>query len=240
MIISSDKKAEILVQALPYIQKYNNKIIVIKFGGMADNEQELIETAIGDIVLLSQIGVKVILVQASDSKLLVNLINNGGGNAIGICGVDGNTVEAEANSDGAQITDVNVELLSKLIESNYIPVLTSVGCDKQGDILTLDADMTAARIAGAIKAASLINMTHVKGILKDVNDESTLINAINASEVPALIQNKTISGGMVTKALCCVEAIRRGVKRVFILDGRIPHSVLIEILSDEGSGTMFY
>lgn len=282
-MITNSEKAEILVQALPYIQKYNGKVIVVKYGGNAMINETLKKKVMGDIVLLSQIGVKIVLVHGGGpeindalkkmkleskfvnglrvtdaatmevvqmvlagkiNKELVSLIQTAGGNGIGLSGVDGHMILAEKISDElgyvGEVTEINAKPILDVLAAGFIPVISTIGCDKQGNSYNINADTAAARIAGELKAASMITMTDIKGILRDTKDESTLISAINVSETPQLIKEGVISGGMIPKVACCVEAIRRGVKKVFVIDGRVPHSILVEVLSDEGIGTMFY
>ena len=282
MEINNAQRAQILVEALPYIQKYYNKIIVVKYGGNAMINEELKEAVMGDIVLLSLIGIKVVLVhgggpeitdmlskvgkktefvdglrvtdkEAVDivqmvlagkiNKTLVNLLQSKGGKAIGLCGIDGHMIKAEQLDERlgyvGEITDVNVDLILDVLEKGYIPVISTVGYDDEGNSYNINADTAAARIAGQLKCESLISMTDIDGILRDKNDPSTLISQINVSDAPQLIREGVISGGMIPKINCCIEAIRQGVKKVFIIDGRVPHSILIETLTDEGIGTMF-
>ncbi len=279
--ISNAQRAEVLVHALPYIQKYYNKIIVVKYGGNAMINEELKNAVIGDILLLSLIGVKVVLVHGGGpeisemlarvgkktefvnglrvtdaetadivqmvlagkiNKSLVNLIQNKGGRAIGLCGMDGHLFEARQLDEKlgyvGEITNVNVEPVQVLLEKGYMPVVSTVGCDSEGGVYNINADTAAARLAAALGAESLISMTDICGILRDKDDPSTLISRIGVSEAPQLMREGIISGGMIPKVECCIEAIRRGVKRVFIIDGRVPHSILIETLTDEGIGTM--
>ena len=139
-----------------------------------------------------------------------------------------------------EITKIDVRPVTDTLAAGYIPVISTVGCDKDGNVYNINADTVAARIAGELKAKCLISMTDIRGILRDKNDESSLIPVVHVSEAPQLMREGIISGGMIPKIDCCVEAIRRGVEKVFILDGRVPHAILIEILSDEGLGTMFY
>ena len=276
------QRAEILTQALPYIQKYNGKIIGVKYGGNAMINEELKEAVMGDIVLLSLIGIKVVLVHGGGpeitemlgkigkqsqfvnglrvtdketvdivqmvlagkvNKNLVNLLQNKGGKAIGLCGIDGHMIEAEAADSRlgyvGDITSVNVQPILDVLEKGYIPVISTVGCDKQNNVYNINADTVAARLAGELKAESLISMTDIVGLLRDKDDPSTLIAKVPVSEAPKLMRDGIISGGMIPKVNCCIEAIRRGVHKVFIVDGRIPHSILIEVLTDEGVGTMF-
>ena len=282
MEINNSQRAQILTEALPYIQKYYNKIIVVKYGGNAMINDELKEAVMGDIVLLSLIGIKVVLVHGGGpeitemlgkvgkksefvnglrvtdketvdivqmvlagkiNKNLVNLLQNKGGKAIGLCGIDGHMIRAEVLDERlgyvGEITDVNVQPILDVIEKGYIPVVSTVGYDNEGNSYNINADTAAARIAGALKAESFISMTDIAGILRDKDDPSTLISKIHVSEAPQLMRDGIISGGMIPKINCCTEAIRRGVHKVFIIDGRIPHSILIETLTDEGIGTMF-
>lgn len=280
--LSNAQRAEVLCHALPYIQKYRDKIVVVKYGGNAMINPELKQAVMGDIVLLSLVGVKIVLVHGGGpeitnmlkrlgketqfvdglrvtdaesaeivqmvlagkvNKSLVNLIQNIGGKAIGLSGMDGHLIEAEMKDPRlgyvGEITKIHTEPILDLLDKGYIPVVSTVGCDRQGNIYNINADTAAARIAGSLKAESLISMTDIAGILRDKDDPSTLIPAINVSEAPQLIREGVISGGMIPKVDCCIEAIRQGVHRVFIIDGRVPHSILIETFTDEGIGTMF-
>lgn len=282
MGISDTERAQILVEALPYIQEYTNKVIVIKYGGNAMKSEKLKRAVMGDILLLSLIGIKVVLIHGGGpeisemlgkvgaktefvdglrvtdkesveivqmvlagkiNKSLVNLIQTLGGRAIGLCGTDGHMIKAEKLDDVhgfvGNVTDIDTTPITDVLEKGYIPVIATVGCDNEGNIYNINADTAAARIAGALGAESLISMTDIRGLLRDKDDDSSLIPVVRASEAPALIQEGIISGGMIPKVDCCIDAIRRGVKKVFILDGRVPHSILIEILTDAGIGTMF-
>ena len=282
MNISHTQRADVLIEALPYIQKYNNKILVVKYGGNAMINEELKEAVMGDLVLLSLVGVKVVLVHGGGpeitealsaigkksefidglrvtdketvdvvqmvlagkiNKNLVNLLEIKGAKAIGLSGIDGHMIEAEKLDDVhgyvGEIKKVDVTPILDCLDKGYIPVISTVGYDMDGNVYNINADTAAARIAGALSAESLISMTDVDGIMRDKNDPSTLISEINASDAPQLMREGVISGGMIPKVNCCIEAIRRGVKRVFIIDGRIPHSILIETLTDAGIGTMF-
>ncbi len=282
MKLTTEQRAEVLTQALPYIQKYYNKIIVVKYGGNAMLNEELKEAVMGDIVLLSLIGIKVVLVHGGGpeitdmltkvgkktefvgglrvtdkegmdivqmvlagkvNKNLVNQLQGKGGKAIGLCGVDGHMLKAKKVDERlgfvGDITDVNVEPVLDLLEKGYLPVISSVGCDDEGNTYNINADTAAARIAGELKAECLLSMTDIVGLLRDKDDPTTLIPKVYVSDAPKLIRDGIISGGMIPKINCCIEAIRRGVKKVFIIDGRVPHAILIEILTDEGIGTMF-
>ncbi len=282
MELTTAQRAEILIQALPYIQQYNEKIVVVKYGGNAMVSDDLKEAVMGDIVLLSLIGVKVVLVHGGGpeitemlgkigkksefinglrvtdketmdivqmvlagkvNKNLVNLLQSKGGKAIGLCGVDGHMLKAKKVDEklgfAGEITDVDVSSIVDVLEKGYIPVVSTVGFDEQGNTYNINADTAAARIAGELKAESLISMTDIVGLLKDKDDPKTLISKVYVSDAPKLVRDGVISGGMIPKVNCCIEAIRRGVKKVFIIDGRIPHSILIEVLTDAGIGTMF-
>ena len=276
------ERSTVLVEALPYIQKYYGKTVVIKYGGNAMISEELRSAVISDIILLHLVGVKVVMVHGGGpeiggmlqkigkqsrfvdglrytdeetmdvvqqvlcgkvNKHLVSIINNLGGKAIGLCGMDGHLLEARKLDDVhgfvGEITSVNTQPILDVLDMGYIPVISTVGCDSQGNAYNINADTAAARIAACLKAESLISMTDIRGILCDPGDDSTLIPVISVSEAPELIREGIISGGMIPKIECCIEAIRRGVRKVFILDGRVPHAILIECLTDEGVGTMF-
>lgn len=176
------------------------------------------------------------------NKSLVNLLGTKGGKAMGISGMDGHLIEAEVKDERlgfvGRITKVNVEPITDLLEHDYIPVVSTVGCDKKGNVYNINADTAAAFIAGALNAESLISMTDIAGILKDKDNPESLIPVVDLADAKALFDDGTISGGMIPKVECCIEAIHKGVKKVFIMDGRVPHSLLIETLTDEGAGTM--
>ena len=177
------------------------------------------------------------------NKSLVNLIQNKGGKAIGLSGMDGHLIEATIRDPElgyvGEITSVNVQPLLDMLDRGYIPVVSTLGCDNEGNVYNINADTAAAKIAGALRAECLISMTDICGILRDKDDPSTLIPEIGVSEAPALVHQGIINGGMIPKVECCINAIHWGVQKVFILDGRIPHAILIETLTDEGLGTMF-
>ncbi len=282
MNISNADRARILVHALPYIQKYTGKILVVKYGGSAMLNEKLKDSVVRDIVLLSLVGVKPVLVhgggpeitemlkkvgketqfvgglRVTDSetmeiaqmvlagkinKNLVNILQINGGKAIGLSGIDGHMIEASVKDERlgfvGEIENVNVQPILDVIDKGYIPVISTIGCDSQGNTYNINADTAASKIAGGLSAMSLISMTDTPGILRDKDDPDTLIPVINIEDIDALVGNGTISGGMIPKVECCAEAIKQGVEKVFIIDGRIPHSILIETLTDEGIGTMF-
>ena len=275
------QRAQILTEALPYIQKYYGKILVVKYGGNAMINEDLKQQVMEDIVLLSLVGVKVVLVHGGGPEItdmmtkigkktefvdglrvtdresaeivqmvlagkvnkgLVNLLGTKGGRAMGISGVDGRLIEAEMRDPRlgyvGRITGVHVEPIFDLLDRGYIPVVSTVGCDAEGNIYNVNADTAAAFIAGAIRAECLISMTDIAGVLRDRNDPASLIPCIDIEEAHELFETGVIAGGMIPKVECCIEAIEHGVKQVIIMDGRIPHAILIETLTDEGAGTM--
>jgi acetylglutamate kinase len=176
------------------------------------------------------------------NKQLVNLLGEFGGNAVGISGIDGHLIEAKVKDERlgfvGEITNVNVQPILDLIEKEYIPVVSTVGCDKEGNVYNINADTAASYIAGAMKAERLITMTDIPGILRDVNDPDSIIKKVTTEEARQLFEEGVISGGMIPKVECCIEAIEKGVRRVTILDGRVPHALLLELLTDEGAGTL--
>ena len=284
MHITNEEKAKVLVDALPYIQKYYNKVVVVKYGGNAMLNEDLKQAVMSDVVLLSLIGIKVVLIHGGGpeintmldrvgieskfigglrytdedtadivqmvlagkvNKSLVSLLQKHGGKALGLCGTDGGMIDVkklEAENDLGFVGDIvgiNTDLIVNALDNGYIPVIATVAADNDGQIYNINADTAAARIASALGAENVILMTDLRGLLRDKDDEETLIPVVQVSEVPYLINQGIISGGMIPKIQCCVEAVRRGVNRAFIIDGRIPHSILIEMLSNEGIGTMF-
>ena len=282
MKITNAQRAEILVQALPYIQKYSGKTIVVKYGGNAMVNKELKQQVMGDIALLSQVGIRAVLVHGGGpeitsllekvgnksefvdglrvtdgetmiyaqmalagkvNKSLVNLLQSKGGKAMGISGMDGRLIQARVKDKKlgyvGEITSIDPTPILDLLEKGYTPVVSSLGCDTEGNVYNINADTAAAGIAGAIGAECLISMTNIAGILRDKDDPSTLIPVVDEQDAQRLREEGVIAGGMIPKVECCIDALRRGVSRVFILDGRLPHAILVEILTDEGAGTMF-
>ncbi len=281
MQIDYDVRANVMVEALPYLQKYNNKVVVVKYGGNAMTNDRLKQAVMQDIVLLSLVGIKVVLVHGGGPEIndmlkrvgkeskfvnglrytdeetidivqmvlagkvnkdLVTLLESHNGKAVGLCGLDGNMIEAKMlNHDlgyVGDITAVHPEIIQNALDNGYIPVISTIGRGEDGTVYNINADTAAARIAAEMKAPSLILLTDIKGLLEDKDDENTIIRTIGVSEVPYLKKQGIISGGMIPKIDCCVEAVRRGVKQANIIDGRIPHSILIELLTDIGAGTM--
>lgn len=280
--MTNAQRAQVLIHALPYIQKYTGKILVIKYGGNAMISDHLKDAVMGDLVLLALIGIKVVLVHGGGpeineqlkkigkksefvdglrvtddetmdavqmvlagklNKNLVGLLEAKGGKAIGISGIDGSMIRAEQVDvrlgKVGKITDIDTTPILDLLDKGYIPVVSTLGVGEDGTVYNINADTAAAAIAGKLRAESFISMTDVDGILRDKDDPTSLISTINVSDAPRLVREGVISGGMIPKVECCIEAIRRGVNKVFIIDGRIPHSIIIETLTDEGIGTMF-
>ncbi|MFT8889362.1 acetylglutamate kinase [Ethanoligenens sp.] len=285
MGISEHETAQVLVHALPYIQQYNNKTIVVKFGGNAMVSGELKDAVMTDLVLLSLVGIRVVLVHGGGPEItdmldkigkeslfvgglrytdhetmdIVQMVLGGkvnkdlvlslqrkGGRAIGLCGLDGGMIEAERLfEDGVdlgqvgQVSNVDVTPINDALGNGYIPVVATMGAGQDGKVYNINADTAAARIAAALGAEKLILLTDIRGLLRNKDDDSTLIPVVNVSEVPNLIRQGIISGGMIPKIDCCVEAVRRGVNRAHIIDGRRTHAILVEMFSDSGIGTMF-
>ena len=284
---NAELKANILVEALPYIQEYYGQTVVVKYGGNAMINEQLKDAVIHDIVLLSLVGVKVVVVHGGGPEIsemlkkigkasrfvnglrytdretmdivqmilcgkvnkdLVTLLEKAGGNGIGVGGMDGGLFQAKRLTDRegtdygyvGDITDVNPQPVIDMLEKGYIPVVSTVaqGIDDETNY-NINADTAASKLAVALKAKKLILLTDVRGLLHDVNDPESIIHRLKVSEVPALVKEGVISGGMIPKVECCVEAVRKGVERATILDGRVPHSILIELLSKVGVGTMF-
>lgn len=282
MDITNAMKAEVLARALPNIQLYRKKTVVIKYGGNAMINKELKESVMHDLVLLTTIGIRVVLVHGGGPEIsktlekmniksefvsglrvtdketanvvqmvlagkvnkdLVCQIGNLGGHAIGLSGMDGNMIKCrpldKAHGYVGDITEMNMDVVQEALEHGFIPVISTVGYDEEGNCYNINADTVAAAVAGKLKAEALISMTDVAGLLRDKDDESSLIHRVYISDVPALIADGIISGGMIPKIDSMTQAIREGVKRAFIIDGRVPHSILMEMLTDEGMGTMF-
>ena len=283
--VATEDRAKVLIQALPYIQKYAGKTIVVKYGGNAMINEDLKEAVMSDIVLLQLVGINVVLVHGGGpeinamldkigkeskfingmrytdeetmevvqmvlagkvNKSLVQHLMRHSGKAIGLCGLDGRMLMAEklikAEDLGyvGEIVEVNTDVIQDAIDKGYTPVVSTIAGGYGGEVYNINADTAAAQIAAKLKACKLILMTDICGLLRDKDDESTLIPVVNVSEVPHLKKQGIISGGMIPKIDCCVEAVRQGVGRAHIIDGRTPHSILIEMFTDQGIGTMFY
>ena len=279
-------KADILSQALPYIQKYSGKTVVIKYGGNAMINEDLKNTVIRDVVLLNCVGIKVVVVHGGGPKIneylgkigkksefvnglrvtdsetmevvqmvlggkvnkdIVSLIDKNGGKAVGLCGMDANLLKAKKVElkNGidigyvGEIVDVNDSIIQHCLNGGYIPVISTVALGQEdGKPYNVNADLAAAKISTKLKAEKFILITDVPGVLMNPKDEDTLISELKVEDIPQLINDKIISGGMIPKIDCCVEAVKGGVKRTHIIDGRVPHSLLLEIFSHEGIGTM--
>ena len=279
---SNNQRAQVLVQALPYIKKYAGKTVVVKYGGNAMIDEGLKNDVMNDIVLMQLVGINVVLVHGGGpeinamlkkiqkeskflngmrvtdqetmdivqqvlcgrvNKNLVATLNRMGGKALGLCGLDGGLLQAVKKDARyglvGEIKAVNPAPVQDVLDRGYIPVISTVAMGVDGETsYNINADTAAAKLAVALGAEKLILLTDVRGILRDPSDEDTLIHVVRMSEVPMLIKDGIIKGGMIPKLECCVEAVRSGVSRAHILDGRVPHSILIEILSDQGIGTM--
>lgn len=278
---SNTQRAQVLTEALPYIQRYNGRIVVIKYGGNAMVSEQLRQQVMEDIVLLWLVGVKVVLVHGGGpeindlmqrlgkepefvnglrvtdketmdivqmvlagkiNKTLVNMLEVKGGKAMGISGMDGQLIQAKMKNPQlgyvGSITGINIQPVMDLLEKGYIPVVSTLGCDAEGNTYNINGDTAAAYIAGALGAERLIMMTDIVGVLRDKDDPSTLITELSISEAKSLFKEQVIFGGMIPKVECCIDAIHRGVESVIIMDGRVPHAILMELLTDEGAGTM--
>ena len=276
--LTNAQRAEVLTQALPYIQKYYDKIIVVKYGGNAIINEELKEAVMGDIVLLSLIGIKVVLVHGGGpeindmlgkigkksefidglrvtdqetmdivqmvlagkvNKTLVNLMQSKGGKAIGLCGVDGHMIKAKPVRDelgyAGDITGVNVDVIRDVLNNGYIPVVSTIGYDDEGNTYNINADSVAGAVAGALKAKRLLMLTDVAGVL---DKEGQLIENFNIADAERMKADGTLTGGMIPKIDCCLNALTSGVDKVTIVDGRVENCVLLELLTDQGIGTV--
>ena len=280
---SNNQRAQVLVQALPYIKKYAGKTVVVKYGGNAMIDEGLKNDVMNDIVLMQLVGINVVLVHGGGPEInamlkkiqkeskflngmrvtdqetmdivqqvlagkvnkdLVQRLEDAGGKAVGLCGLDGSLLKADQLDTqlgfGGEIREVNAEILQNASANGYVPIVSTVAAGYHGEVFNINADVAAARIAASLGAMKLILMTDVRGLLRDKEDESTLIPVVNVSDVSRLKKEGIISGGMIPKIDCCVDAVRRGVGRAHIIDGRTPHSILVELFTDEGIGTMFY
>ncbi|MBD2295588.1 acetylglutamate kinase [Anabaena sphaerica FACHB-251] len=275
-------RVEILSEALPYIQQFAGRTVVVKYGGAAMKDSTLKDKVIRDIVFLSCVGLRPILVHGGGpeinswlgklgieaqfknglrvtdaptmdvvemvlvgrvNKEIVSLINQAGGMAVGLCGKDGHLITARPQGDEGigfvgEVSNVNIKILETLSSNGYIPVVSSVAADDNGQAYNINADTVAGEIAAALGAEKLILLTDTRGILKDYKDPSTLIPKVDIPEARQLINDGVVSGGMIPKVTCCVRSLAQGVKAAHIIDGRIPHALLLEIFTDVGIGTM--
>lgn len=280
------KRAQVLIQAMPYIKKWTGETIVVKYGGNAMINEKLKSAVMNDLVLMQLVGINVVLVHGGGpeinsmldavgkesrfeggmrvtdqetidivqmvlagkvNKSLVQLLESHGGKALGLCGLDGRLLMADKLTSGAadlgfvgEIREVNPAPIEMVIGDGYLPIVATVAGGYDGNVYNINADLAAAQIAAKLGAKKLILMTDIRGLLRDVNDPDSLIPVVNVSEVPMLKRDGIISGGMIPKIDCCVEAVRNGVSRAHIIDGTIEHSIILELFSDEGIGTMFY
>lgn len=282
MNASNAVRAEILTQAVPYIKEYTGKYVVAKYGGNAMTDPALKKSVMQDILLLSLVGVKVILVHGGGPEIsamlkrlsieshfekglrvtddatmevvqmvLAGKVNKSlaanltalGGKAVGLCGIDGGLIKVHKKDEKlgqvGEIDSINKKILDDLLDGGFIPVISSIGIDNAGNPYNINADTAAAKIAAAIHAESMVVMSNINGVLKDKDDPDSLIKKITLTDAEALKKDGTIAGGMIPKVDCCTNAIKEGVKKVFIINGEIPHAILIELLTDEGPGTMF-
>lgn len=282
MLVSAMEKAEILVEALPYIKEFYGKKVVIKYGGAAMTDCELKKKVMQDIVLMKFVGMHPVVVHGGGpeinhmlarlniesqfinglrvtsketmevvemvlggkvNKEIVSGINSAGGKAIGISGKDGNLIQARAVDNGemgfvGEVEQINPQIIETVIANGYIPVIAPIGRGNEQEGYNINADLVASAIAVAIKADKLVLLTDVPGLLKDPGDSNSLISVLRISEVDDYIKQGVIAGGMRPKVQCCVESVRGGVGRTHIIDGRLPHSILLEIFTDKGIGTM--
>jgi acetylglutamate kinase len=275
-------RVRVLSEALPYIQQFAGRTVVVKYGGAAMKDSTLKDKVIRDVVFLSCVGLRPIVVHGGGpeinswldklgiepqfknglrvtdaptmdvvemvlvgrvNKEIVALINRAGGGAVGLCGKDGNLFTARPQGQAdigfvGEVCSVNIKILNTLVNSGYIPVVSSVGADETGQAYNINADTVAGEIAAAMGAEKLILLTDTPGILKDYKDPSTLIPKVDIQEARELIANGVVGGGMIPKVSCCVRSLAQGVRAAHILDGRIPHALLLEIFTDVGIGTM--
>lgn len=281
----AQRKAEVLIEALPYIQEFNRKIVVVKYGGSAMNDEELQRSVIKDVTLLKLVGFKPIIVHGGGkaisswvnrsgkeakfinglrvtdeetmeiaemvlgrvSKSLVRMVEELGVRAVGISGKDGGLLTVKKKYAGGQdigfvgeVSEVNPKILYDLLGSDYLPIVAPVGMDENFDTYNINADEAAAAIAKAMHANKLVYLTDIAGLYRDINDPSTFISRISVTDAEELIRGGVIGGGMLPKLTNCTEAVRGGVHRVHILDGRVPHSMLLEFFTDSGFGTVFH
>jgi acetylglutamate kinase len=280
--IDETSRVKILSEALPYIQKFRNRVIVVKYGGAAMKDSTLKDQVMRDIVLMSCVGIRPVVVHGGGpeintwlgklgieaqfknglrvtdaatmdvvemvlvgrvNKEIVSLINQAGGSAVGLCGKDSNLVVARPQGDEGigfvgEVNSIDTKLLESLVNSGYIPVVSSVAADETGQAYNINADTVAGEIAAALGAEKLILLTDTAGILEDYKNPETLIAKLNIQEARQLIETGIVAGGMIPKVNCCVRSLAQGVRAAHILDGRVPHSLLQEIFSDSGIGSM--
>lgn len=282
MLDSHNDRVQVLSEALPYIQSFTGKTLVIKYGGSAMKDDALKAKVISDIVFMACVGIRPVVVHGGGpeinswltkmgiepqfrnglrvtdaetmdvvemvlvgrvNKELASLINRAGGSAVGICGKDANLITArpEGSSDigfVGEVTSINASLISTLVENGYIPIVSSVATDENGQAYNINADTVAGEIAAALGAEKLILLTDTAGILEDYHDPSTLIEKLDINQARELVKSGVVSGGMIPKVSCCVRSLAQGVRTAHIIDGRVPHALLLEIFTDAGVGSM--
>jgi acetylglutamate kinase len=275
-------RVQVLSEALPYLQKFAGRTIVVKYGGAAMKEESLRQQVIRDVVFMSSVGVRPILVHGGGpeintwlgklniepqfinglrvtdaatmevvemvlvgrvNKQIVEMINQEGGSAVGLCGKDGNLVRARPQGDEAigfvgEVSSIDTRLIGTLIEAGHIPVISSVACDETGQAYNINADTVAGELAAALGAEKLILLTDIAGILEDYKNPDSLIRSLGIQQARELIDKGIVSGGMIPKVQCCVRSLAQGVRAAHIVDGRVPHSLLLEIFTDSGVGSM--
>lgn len=275
-------RVRVLSEALPYIQQFAGRVVVVKYGGAAMKDSSLKETVIRDIVFLSCVGLRPVVVHGGGpeintwldklgiepqfknglrvtdaatmdvvemvlvgrvNKELVALVNQAGGSAVGLCGKDANLIKARPQGEEGigfvgEVQSTDTKLIEALVREGYIPIVSSVAADDQGQAYNINADTVAGELAAALGAEKLILMTDTPGILKNYHDLSTLIPRLDIQEARRLIESGIVSGGMIPKVNCCVRSLAQGVKAAHIIDGRLPHALLLEIFTDAGIGSM--
>ncbi|URR35432.1 acetylglutamate kinase [Thermosynechococcus sp. HN-54] len=281
-MLSDSDRVRVLSEALPYLQAFAGRTFVVKYGGAAMKEEHLKDSVIRDIVFLSYVGIRPVVVHGGGpeintwlgklniepqfknglrvtdaatmdvvemvlvgrvNKEIVTLINRAGGQAVGLCGKDGNLIRARAQGEESigfvgEVQGVDTRVISALVDKGYIPVISSVAADERGQAYNINADTVAGEIAAALGAEKLILLTDTAGILRDYRDPSTLIYRLDIAEARRLIKEGVVSGGMIPKVTCCVRSLAQGVKAAHIIDGRVPHALLLEIFTDSGIGSM--
>ncbi|WP_448524992.1 acetylglutamate kinase [Parathermosynechococcus lividus] len=281
-MLTDNDRVQVLSEALPYLQSFAGRTFVVKYGGAAMKEAHLKDSVIRDIVFLSYVGIRPVVVHGGGpeintwlaklniepqfknglrvtdaatmdvvemvlvgrvNKEIVTLINTAGGQAVGLCGKDGNLIRARAQGEDSigfvgEVQGVDIRVVSTLVEKGYIPVISSVAADETGQAYNINADTVAGEIAAALGAEKLILLTDTAGILRDYRDPSTLIYRMDIAEARQLIKEGVVSGGMIPKVTCCVRSLAQGVKAAHIIDGRVPHALLLEIFTDSGIGSM--
>lgn len=281
-MLTDRDRVQVLSEALPYLQAFAGRTVVVKYGGAAMKDSSLKDTVIRDIVFLSYVGMRPVVIHGGGpeinswltklniepqfknglrvtdaptmdvvemvlvgrvNKELVALINRAGGQAVGLCGKDGNLIRARGQGEGdigfvGEVQGVDISVVATLVNSGYIPVISSVAADETGQAYNINADTVAGEIAAALNAEKLILLTDTPGILKDFNDPGSLIYKLDINQARQLIQDGVVSGGMIPKVNCCVRSLAQGVRAAHIIDGRLPHALLLEIFTDSGIGSM--